>query len=419
MVRLKVSDLETGYGENKVLKGVNFDLRPEDFTGVIGPNGCGKSTLVRAITGVIPIWKGEVWLDGKKISDMNRKELACKVAVVPQRAHVSFPFTVREIVEMGRNPFLGRFEGMGGSHDSIVEDALSKVGIEELGDRSVRGLSGGEYQRMLVARALAQEPELMLLDEATSHLDIGHRIEVMELMKRLNSKEGLSILTIHHDLDLAARYCGNILLMDDGGLHAKGKPSDVLTPNHLRAVYGVEAEVHRNPRDDSLYVVPITRKEIKTTKDTHVHVVCGGGTGGKVMKKLVEEGYEVTAGVLNAMDSDMESVDFLNVRPVVEAPFSSISKEAKKENMELMKSAEAVVVTPFPIGKGNVDNIKMVEEMVDEVKQVVLMDGDDIHARDYTDGYASSILNGMKIKYNVSTVKEEEGVLRALSRQNL
>ncbi|MGM0406204.1 MAG: ABC transporter ATP-binding protein, partial [Thermoplasmatota archaeon] len=324
---LEVIELTTGYGEKEVLKNISFDLKNGEILGVIGPNGSGKSTLIKALTGVIPTWSGKIKYDGKNINDFHRRERARKIGVVPQDTFINFPFTSWEVVMMGRNPYLGRFENPKRDDELSVKKAMKMTKTLKFKNRSVRELSGGELQRVVVARALAQEPRLIFLDEATSHLDIGHKLEIMNLMKDRTKHQNKGVLSVHHNLNLAARYCDDIVLLDDGEIHAKGTPKEVLTRAHLRAVYGIEAEVDENPRDGSLYVTPIRRKVIKEDKEEVVHVVCGGGTGRTLLKELVELGYEVTTGVLNVMDSDQKMAEFLDLRCVTEAPFSSISEE--------------------------------------------------------------------------------------------
>ncbi len=402
MVILETVGLKGGYNGENVLKGIDLRLESGGFLGVIGPNGCGKSTLVKAISGVLPRVYGDVRLKDELISDMSRKEIAKVVAVVPQKAYISFPFSVEEVVSMGRTPHLGRFESVVGEHAVKVEGSLEAVGLSEMADRNVRDLSGGEFQRVLLARALAQEPELILLDEATSHLDIGHKLDVLGLVSRLNKKEGLAVITVHHNLNLAARFCNEVMLMDQGEIHAIGRPEEVITPNHLRAVYGVEAEVNKDVRNGSLYVVPLIKGDHKTPKNKVVHVVGGGGSAEEMMKELIEEGYEVTTGVLNAMDSDLKAARFMSIEAVIESPFSEISPLKMKENISKMKEADVIVVAPFPIGPGNLRNLKSVEVCAKEGSRVILIKDGDVGARDYTEGEAVAIWGMLK---NIDNVK--------------
>jgi len=416
---LEVKELTTGYGEKEVLKNISFDLKSGEMLGIIGPNGSGKSTLIKAITGIIPIWSGEVNYDKKNINELHRRERARIIGVVPQDTFINFPFTSWEVVMMGRNPYLGRFENPKQKDDLAVKEAMKATKTLRFKDRSVRELSGGELQRVVVARALAQEPELIFLDEATSHLDIGHKLETMDLMKDRVKQRNIGVLSIHHNLNLAARYCDNIVLLDEGKVHAKGSPKKVLTRAHLRAVYGIEAEVDENPRDGSLYVTPIKRKVMTEDKEEVVHVICGGGTGGTLLKELVEHGYEVTTGVLNVMDSDQKMAEFLDLKCATEAPFSSISEQAKNENLILTEEADLVVGTDFAVGPGNIDNLKALLYAAGSGKDVLLLERNEFRERNHMGRKGKEIYDRLVSKTTVKTMASMDDLLRYLSRGNI
>ncbi len=385
MVILQLEKVDTGYLKGEpVLKDLTMGMNKGEFIGVVGPNGSGKSTLIKCITKVLEPWEGTLKLKGRDVMELSRKEIAKNVAVVPQDTYISFPFSVEEVVLMGRSPYLGRFENYDKEDEKITKRSLKTTKTYECRDRKINELSGGEMQRVIVARALAQDPDILLLDEATSHLDIGHKKEVMDTIKEKNEDEGLSVLSVHHNLNLAARYCNKILLLDDGEKHAFGRPEEVLTQANLRAVYGIEAEVHRHPKDGSLYISPVHKSIGTKEKGKTVHVVCGGGSSDGLFRKLIERGYEATAGVLNVMDSDHEKANFLDVLCVTEAPFSSISKEAYKKNLDLIRGSDAVVVTNFPVGEGNVMNLDAVDKGVGGDQKLILVKGKSIEKRDYT-----------------------------------
>lgn len=415
MVKLSVENLITGYSEKAVLEEVSLSASDGDFIGIIGPNGSGKSTLVRAITGILKPWEGEVKLDSDPVSSLSRKEIAKKVAVVPQDTHISFPYSVWKIVLMGRTSYLGRFENPGSEDKEIAERSMEITGTKRFKDRTIKNLSGGELQRVIVARALTQKPELLLLDEATSHLDIGHKKEIMDTVKKKNRKDDLAVISIHHNLNLAARYCEKILLLDEGKEHAFGSPKEVLTNSNLRSVYGVEAEVHRHPKDGSLYVSPVEKNTYSDENGTIVHVVCGGNSTGSLLKDLVEDGYEVTAGVLNVMDSDLEKADFLDIETVSEAPFSTITQESYRKNIQMIKKADLIIVTDFPVGEGNLRNIEAVMEGIEDDKELILIDPENIDERDYTENKkASELYDDIKDKKDFKGVKSTEGAEKLL-----
>lgn len=413
MVKLQIKNMYAGYGRKRVLKDMDMTVEEGDFLGVIGPNGCGKSTLIRAITGVVDTLEGRVVLDGRKIGDMSRRDMARKVAVVPQDTHIGFPFTVWEVVLMGRNPYTGRFDSLTSEDFRCARRAMEKTGIEYLKDRKVNELSGGELQRVVIARAIAQEPKLLLLDEATSHLDIGHKIETMDMVKKMNKEEGVTVISIHHNLDMAARYCDRLVLIDGGRIRTVGEPEEVLTPGHLRAVYGIEAEIHENPRDGTLYISPIDRKEIDRTFGKKVHVICGGGSGSKIMKLLVDVGYGVSAGVLNAMDTDLERAEFLDVDVVTEAPFSPIGEESKERNLEKIREASSVVITDFPVGPGNISNLEQGLQALKMGKQVLLIRRKDPDSMDYVGGRGKELYDELK-DAGAKIVKTKNEIFEAL-----
>lgn len=414
MVIMEINDLTTGYKEKPVLKGLDLSMNSNDFIGIIGPNGSGKSTLIRAITRIIEPWKGDIKLKNQPINTLSRNEIGKIAAVVPQDTFISFPYSAWEIVLIGRTPYLGRFENPGKKDIDIAERSMKSTNTYKFRDRKVKELSGGELQRVIVARALTQQPDILLLDEATSHLDIGHKIQMMDLIKDKNKEEELGVLSVHHNLNLAARYCDEIILLDEGEIHASGSPEEVLTKPHLRAVYGVEAEVHENPKDGSLYVTPIEKKFENKQNGRKIHVVCGGGSIGNLFKRLIEEGFEVSAGVLNVMDSDIEKADFLDINVVTEAPFSSISDKKYEENIEHISGSDIVIGTSFPVGKGNIKNLQAIKKAAEEGKEVILIEEQDIGSRDYTDGAGVRIYNEIKENYDARVIKNEKDILHCL-----
>ncbi|OGR81852.1 MAG: hypothetical protein A2902_05560 [Elusimicrobia bacterium RIFCSPLOWO2_01_FULL_64_13] len=248
---IQAEAISFSYNGKKVIRDVSLHLKKGDFMGVIGPNGAGKSTLLRLFSRILSPDRGSVAFSGRPARDMDEKEIARKLAVLPAETFYPYDFTVREIVKMGRAPHLG-FWSEGNERDlMVVEVALDAVGIRDLAPRSIHSLSSGERQMVLLAQAMAQEPEVLLLDEPTVHLDIRHQVRLFRLLKEWNETGNLTVLVISHDLNIAAQFCGRLVLMKDGRLEKDGKPREVITEENLKNVYGIQARVIANPATGS------------------------------------------------------------------------------------------------------------------------------------------------------------------------
>ncbi len=345
-------DVDFAYDERPVLRRISFALQPGDIVGIVGPNGSGKSTLVDLIDGLHQPVAGEVLVKGKPTRAYKRKEMAREVALVPQHFDLDFDLAVREVVEMG-SYCLGKDPAVCGDPDLM----LARLGVADLASRRFSELSGGEKQLVVLAQALMQQAPLLLLDEPASALDVSHQLRLFDLLKELNA-DGLTVLCILHDLNLALHYFDKLLVLSDGEVAAFGPSDDVLRPEVVEAVYGVRAYLHRHAGRTYLTFSPRLRGE----RRGRVHLVCGGGTGAGLMRELVDAGYEVTAGVLNALDTDEETGRELGLHMAVEAPFSAVGDEAHAENLEMMRAADLVVVCAVPVSHGNARNIEAARE---------------------------------------------------------
>ncbi len=257
---LRVDNISFAYERSRaVLQGVSFEAGRGTILGLLGPNGSGKTTLLRLIAGTLTPLTGRVTLDAADVRRLSRRDLARKVAVVPQETHTTFDFTVLDIVLMGRYPHLGAFELEGADDVAIAHEALSATGTAHLAPRAFATLSGGEKQRVVIASALAQASSVLLLDEPTASLDLGYQIEIAALLTRLNRERGTTMVISTHDLNLAAALCTEIVLLRQGQVLARGATADVLTASNVRTLYGVDADVQFHPRAGHLTVVPIAR----------------------------------------------------------------------------------------------------------------------------------------------------------------
>ncbi|MCR4818553.1 MAG: ABC transporter ATP-binding protein [Fretibacterium sp.] len=242
-MKLRVESLFWGMGEREIVNGVSLTVGDGEFVGIIGPNGSGKSSLLRCVYRMNKPRCGIAFIDGEDVWKMSVKDVARRSAAVPQEMPGQFDFTVREIAAMGRYPHKGTMERDNEEDKRLTGQALERVGMAEYAERNFNSLSGGEKQRTLIARAIAQNTQLLILDEPTNHLDIYYQLEVMDLIKGLHT----SSLIVMHDLNLAARYCDRLYVMKDGKVFAHGTPQDVLTPELIRDVYHVEACVTLQP----------------------------------------------------------------------------------------------------------------------------------------------------------------------------
>lgn len=251
---LTVKNLEFSLGKKKILNGVSFEVPKGKFVGIIGPNGAGKSTLLKNIYGVHEFSKGEVFLNGQSIKKMSRKERAQKIAALSQEEDHQFDFSVEKIVEMGRYPYKKFFEEYSDKDKMIVHEMLHKTGMADYSHRDFNTLSGGEKQRVLISRALAQKTDFLILDEPTNHLDIVYQLQIIDLIKHL----GITVLAALHDLNIAAIFCDYIFVMKDGKIAGEGTPEEVLVPELLKDIFGIECYVGKNPVNSKVQISYMT-----------------------------------------------------------------------------------------------------------------------------------------------------------------
>jgi iron complex transport system ATP-binding protein len=243
---LDIANMFCGYNGTQIIKGISFNVALGEFVGIVGPNGCGKTTLLRALSGILRPSEGEIKIGNTSLSLMSQKELAQKIAFVPQMLEPVDGFTVEELVLLGRTPHLNRFAFESEEDYEITKWAVDQLQIERLQDIPITHLSGGEFKRVMIARALAQEPKILLLDEPTSHLDLRFQIKIMRLLKRL--RQSRSVIATFHDLNLATKFCQRLVLIKKGELIAQGPPDEVITAENIWKAYRIKVEVKKNPR---------------------------------------------------------------------------------------------------------------------------------------------------------------------------
>ncbi len=253
---LEIKNLNFAYGKNAILKDINFSAKAGEFISIIGPNGAGKSTLIKLIDGILHAENSDILLDGELIRHYSRKQLAQKIAYLPQESKFAFSFTVREVVMMGRFPYLKGVNLYTAEDINIVKEMMGLMEVDQFAHRNFNELSGGEKQRVLIASALAQQPGIILLDEPTSALDLHHQIAIYHVLKKLQREQNLTIIVVTHDINLAAQYCDRITLLGNGTIIRDGEPKNVLQFNLLQETFGVKVYIDINPLTDSLYILP-------------------------------------------------------------------------------------------------------------------------------------------------------------------
>ena len=370
-------NVSAGYRQQPVLHDITLTIQAGQMVALLGPNGAGKSTLLRVLTGLQPLTGGEVQLFGRDLRQLRATERARLVAVVPQEVTTPMAFTVAELVALGRSVPRGRWSALAPADRQAVEQALAYTDTLELRDRYYSELSGGEKQRAIIAMALAQEPQLLLLDEPTSHLDINHRLEVLQLLERLNRERGLTVMMTSHDLNLAAEFFPHLALLNHGRITAVGAPPDVLREDLLEEAYHCKLAVRRDATG-LLMILPTRTATAPTGK--RVHVICGGGSGVEVLRRLCLAGWQVSCGALNQGDTDAQTAAALGIATALEKPFSPLSDATIAAAGQLAQAADVIVVCEVPFGPGNLKNL----DVARQTGKPIMLNTRQVEARDFT-----------------------------------
>ncbi|MGH2554240.1 MAG: ABC transporter ATP-binding protein, partial [Actinomycetota bacterium] len=360
---LVLDDVSAGYGNRPVIHDVSLAVAPGEVTGLIGPNGSGKTTVVRVASRGLRPSTGQVRVGGLDPYTLSAREAARLVAVVPQDLTPAFEYSVLEMVLMGRSPYRSAW-GRGNPDDwAQTRRAMAAANVQHLAERGMGELSGGERQRTILAQALAQEAPVLLLDEPTTHLDVRHVVDVLSVVRGLTRKEGRAVLAIFHDLNLASAYCDRVYALSEGRVVAAGTPSEVITHQLVRDVFGVEAEVTPSGATGRPAVVVAPPVSLPGSPwRARAHVIGGAGRGAAILRLLVERGFDVTTGVLHSGDSDEAVAERLNLLRVTVPPFSAIDPGSAADCRDLMAASSLLVVCDAPFGPGNVENLRLALE---------------------------------------------------------
>nr|WP_282594108.1 ATP-binding cassette domain-containing protein [Halorientalis brevis] len=328
------------------MEGVSLSVSEGEFVGVVGPNGAGKTTLLQTINGVLTPDAGTVTVGGLNVHEESARAVSRRVATVPQEATVGFEFSVADIVEMGRTPYASRF----GSPEYLtdhryVQRALDRTDTAQFADRSIREVSGGERQRVLLARALAQDAPTLVLDEPTASLDVNHQVRTLSLVADLVA-EGKTAIAAIHDLDLAARFCDRLLLLSDGSLVARGSPETVLDSEYLDAAFETTTAVGIDPVTGT---PSVTAMDDSCAREGRVHVVGSGAIGARVLSRLHQGGFDLTAGPLPRGDLALETARGRDVETIAVRPFEALEPATERRLDSFVDEAAVTVVADPPL----------------------------------------------------------------------
>lgn len=347
---LEAVDLSAGYESRKVLRNLNFRAKPGEIVALLGPNGSGKSTLLKCLCGSLSPTAGSVRLDGDNIRDLSTKQIAKQISVVPQSEDSVFEFTVYDIVAMGRFPW-DEFD------DGHIDWALENAGCRELVDRKVTELSGGEKQRVLFARALAQGGHILLLDEPTAHMDVGYQIATLSLAREL-ARQNHTVVVALHDLNLASGFADRAFLIHNGRMACEGSVDEVLKSEEIERVYGAAFDRLTDEKTGRTILIPeLVPEQAKSTRTLRIHFIGGGGSAGALMTEAWQLGHKVSLGISAESDSDTEAARRLGVEVV--GAEGTIDQTHIEAALTTAKDADIVIVSAAPYSSANLGNLAL------------------------------------------------------------
>jgi iron complex transport system ATP-binding protein len=408
-------NVDFSYDLELILEDFSIQFKKGHFYGILGPNGCGKTTLLNLLSGLLKIQykhgdAGEIVINDSDIRTWSPRKTAKALAYVQQsRNGMNFDFTVKEMVLMGRYAYIDRFSNESEEDIRVVDDILTDLNLIHLAGRLYSELSGGEQQKVIIARAIAQQAQILLLDEPTSHLDINFQIEFMEMFQTF-VKRGILVIAVLHDLNLAAQFCDKILLLKDRGIHAFGTVEETITQENILQVYNISVVVKKNIVTNSIFITPIRNYLVGQQKTNvvkpKIHLIAGGGNAVFILPEL--RGFDVSVGVVNVLDNDHSLASDLGYKVISEAPFSPISEGSANTLQERLKSVELVLLANIPFGNANLKNL----EILFSFSGIILVIEDTpIEERDFTDGRATELYKQICSQDRTKIIRSTEDVI--------
>ena len=371
---LSTERLNVGYDGHVVIEGVDIQAMRGQTICLVGPNGAGKSTILRTLSGMLAPVDGCVYIGREDVRKIKSEHKAKQMAVVLTEKLSLNMTTAYQVAAMGRIPYTGFFGRLREKDRAIVENALKTVGAWELKDRDYTSLSDGEKQKVLIARALAQEPQLIILDEPTSHLDIKHKIEVVRILNDLALQTGLTVILALHDIDIAVKFCQTVLMVKDGKIVAQGRPEEIVERDTVDKLYDIQGAFY-----DSI----LGSVEICNYAAPQVFVVAGAGHGIPVYRAVSRMGYGVATGVLQENDIDYAVASAMGLRVVAGKSFEPAGQDTVQEARRQMRQCSVVIDAGFPLGQENQENMDLLKEAVHQGQTVLCLRAEDEGRRLY------------------------------------
>ncbi|MDB0439403.1 ABC transporter ATP-binding protein [Clostridioides difficile] len=358
---LRTNNLSVGYDKKVVVSDINIEVKNGEILCLLGSNGAGKTTILRSLSKLITPIKGEIYLNDADINHISRKTLSKKMALVLTNRLLGDLMTVQDVVNMGRYPYTGFFGNLSKKDLMMVDDSLESVNAIHLKKRYFDELSDGEKQKVLVARALVQEPEIIILDEPTTHLDIKHRLELMNILKKLSKEKSISVILSLHEIDIALKSCDKVALVKNNKVIAYGQPEDMVDENMINSLYEL---------DDKNFNSLLGAVEISNKSKNEVFIIGGGGKATPIYRAFTKRGIGIYSGVIHENDIDYEIGRTMGIKLFTEKPFESISDENFDLAIRNLNNSKIIIDTGFSVGETNKRNIDIIKEALKLDKKV-------------------------------------------------
>lgn len=358
---LRTNNLSVGYDKKVVVSDINIEVKNGEILCLLGSNGAGKTTILRSLSKLITPIRGEIYLNDADINHISRKTLSKKMALVLTNRLLGDLMTVQDVVNMGRYPYTGFFGNLSKKDLIMVDDSLESVNALHLKKRYFDELSDGEKQKVLVARALVQEPEIIILDEPTTHLDIKHRLELMNILKKLSKEKSISVILSLHEIDIALKSCDKVVLVKNNKVIAYGQPEDMVDENMINSLYELE---------DKNFNSLLGAVEISNKSKNEVFIIGGGGKATPIYRAFTKRGIGIYSGIIHENDVDYEIGRTMGIKLFTEKPFESISDESFDLAIRNLNNSKIIIDTGFSVGETNKRNIDIIKEALKLDKKV-------------------------------------------------